>query len=287
MSYDPSTLYAGRHNLRCDHCGKVLEAAAVRQPTFLAMPTAATPRRLGHACPACGAVSCEKCRKDGIGWDWWSGYEKARCTQCSAAVHELHVLLPGDGETYRVYDSQAAAVPVAAAAGADTAVSPAAPTVPPVAVTPHRFVRAGNVQACLDLLWWVVGLGGIAALYFFVIAPSQGGPVEFRFKNPALTAAIVAIGIAAISYHLLRIVQRSGQWVEVDPASIRSRDAAIAWDAIETVSFSTRQGKEGDAAFVVRDAQGREVRAGWGLKHIDRLMEVVRTQTRPHQHQRM
>ena len=282
MSYDPSMLYSGRHALRCAHCGKTLEGGAVPQPTYRAIPAQVTPKRLGHACPKCGAVSCHDCNKAGIGLSGGPGYENTRCSTCDTSADGLHVLLPGAGEAYRVYDNRVAAdvadAPAAPASGSASAGIPDA-----THVAPQRFAMAGNVRLYWDSISWLVILGGMVAMYLFLIAPSEG---QFDFEHPALVVLAPIVGFGALFYNFRRISRRRKQWLEVDDTGIRSQDVSIAWNDVDQAYFAMQQGDETVPAVVLRDTRGQQLCASWGLKGIDRLTEVVRTKTRPEHHRR-
>jgi hypothetical protein len=79
---------------RCVCCGKPVSGALIPLEVFIGNSSFSMRDGGGHFCTACGAVSCAACRKKAIGFNWWHGYEKARCASCAKFNPDLKVIVP-------------------------------------------------------------------------------------------------------------------------------------------------------------------------------------------------
>lgn len=80
-------------------CAWTNEAIRGRALTFSAWQKSGLPRKeiVGYVCPSCRVVSAADCNDSGIGFRWWSGYEKSRCSKCGAATPQPIVVIPEAG----------------------------------------------------------------------------------------------------------------------------------------------------------------------------------------------
>lgn len=47
----------------------------------------------GYQCQRCGAIFCEKCKKDKLGFSWWAGWQGIRCSICGCLFGPSNVIL--------------------------------------------------------------------------------------------------------------------------------------------------------------------------------------------------
>jgi hypothetical protein len=247
--------------MQCVHCGKSCSGQVVSHQSYMNTPTSATPARLGHLCSQCGAVSCEACKKKGIGWSTWSGYEKAACQSCSAGVDALRVIVAGSGNLCRAYGGE---------------------TRPRLASDPPRgsFSVAGGWENFSNILWGLVALGGVAAMYFLVILPSQGTTVEFDFKYPGLALGLVAFAGWEIVRGGMKLNKAWHRSVTLDADRIAQNDVTIAWSDIRSLKLF-RKGDKLKPIAVLTGPQDQTIEVVWMTRNLDYVLNAVASHLPP------
>ncbi len=82
--------FIGELSTKCAVCGQPVEGTTVSLEEFLSSSNLKIGDRLGHRCAACGLVSCAACKAKGIGFNWWSGYDRASCSSCGIPFGRQH-----------------------------------------------------------------------------------------------------------------------------------------------------------------------------------------------------
>jgi hypothetical protein len=144
----------------------------------------------------------------------------------------------------------------------------------PVAEPQGSFSVKGGGEQFLNILWGLVALGGVGAMFFLVILPSRGDAVEFDFKYPALVVGLLAFACWEIVRGIMKLSKIARRRVSLDGNGIRQDNASIAWPEIRSLKLF-RKGDKLKPIAIINGSEEQTVEVVWATERLDYVMDAI------------